>query len=109
MTRLGKRLIKAAEEAIAIARGEADPSTYRVHVPASIDVRAVRRRLHMTQAEFATSFSFSLATVKDWEQDRRTPQGPERVLLMIIDREPEAVQRVLSAGLLSATKMKTIK
>jgi putative transcriptional regulator len=75
MTTLGKRLIKAAQEASAIARGEANPSTYRVHVPASIDVKAVRHKLHMTQAEFSARFAVPLSTLKDWEQHRRTPEG----------------------------------
>jgi putative transcriptional regulator len=96
MTKLGKRLIKAMDEAIAISKGEADPSTYRVYVPASIDVRAVRRKLHMTQTEFAGRFAVPLATLRDWEQNRRTPEGPSRVLLTIIDRDPEAVERALA-------------
>ena len=98
MTTLGKRLIKAAQEASAIARGEANPSTYRVHVPASIDVKAVRHKLHMTQAEFSARFAVPLSTLKDWEQHRRTPEGPSRVLLTIIDRAPEAVERALAAA-----------
>jgi len=98
MTKLGKRLIKAMDEAIAISKGDADPSTYRVHVPASIDVRAVRQKLNMTQAEFAGRFAVPLATLKDWEQHRRTPEGPSRVLLTIIDRDPEAVTRALAAA-----------
>jgi putative transcriptional regulator len=96
MTKLGKRLIQAAREANAIAKGEADPSTYRVYVPASVDVRAVRRKLHMTQAEFAGRFAVPLATLRDWEQHRRTPEGPSRVLLTILDRDPEAVERALA-------------
>ena len=43
MSRLGQRLIEAMEEAVAIARGEADPSTYRVHYPADIKAKARRR------------------------------------------------------------------
>jgi putative transcriptional regulator len=97
MTTFGKRLIKAAQEASAIARGEADPASYRVHVPASIDVKAVRHKLHLTQAEFSARFAVPLSTLKDWEQHRRTPEGPSRVLLTIIDRAPEAVERALAA------------
>jgi putative transcriptional regulator len=52
MATLGKRLLQAAEEACVIARGEADPSTYKVHVPAEIDVKAIRQGLTMMQAEF---------------------------------------------------------
>ena len=85
------------EDAIAIARGEADPSTYRVHVPFEIDVKAIRRKLGMTQAEFARSFGFGLDTVQNWEQGRRRPEGAARAFLKVIDREPDAVRRALAA------------
>ena len=45
MSKLGKKLIAAAREGVAIARGKADPTTYRMHVPAKIDVKAMRRKL----------------------------------------------------------------
>lgn len=98
MTTLGKRLIQAAEEARTIARGEADPSTYRVHVPADIDVKAIRKGLKLTQAEFANRFGFPLATLRDWEQGRGKPDTSARVLLMVIAREPQAVERALQAA-----------
>jgi putative transcriptional regulator len=98
MTTLGKRLIQAAEEARTIARGEADPSTYRVHVPADIDVKAIRNGLKLTQAEFANRFGFPLATLRDWEQGRGKPDTSARVLLMVIAREPQAVERALQAA-----------
>lgn len=53
MSKLGKRLIAAAREGRAIARGEADPATYRIHVPAEIDVRKIRRQLGLSQDQFA--------------------------------------------------------
>jgi hypothetical protein len=46
---VGKGLIAAAKEARAIARGEADPATYRIHVPPEIDVKALRRKLKLSQ------------------------------------------------------------
>jgi len=98
MSKLGKRLIKAADEAIAIARGTADPATYRVHVPSSIDVRRIRRRLGMSQTEFAARFGIAPGTLRDWEQRRKTPDGAARVLLMVIDKEPKAVLRALAAA-----------
>jgi putative transcriptional regulator len=85
------------QDAIAIARGEADPSTYRVHVPADVDVKAIRRKLGMTQAEFARSFGFGLDAVQNWEQGRRRPEGAARAFLKVIDREPDAVRRALAA------------
>jgi putative transcriptional regulator len=98
MSKLGKRLIEAAREGRAIARGEADPATYRIHVPAEVDVRRIRRRLGLSQDEFAARFGLSVATVREWEQDRRKPEGAARVLLTVIEKEPEAVTRALIAA-----------
>jgi putative transcriptional regulator len=90
--------IKAGlEDAIAIARGEADPATYRVHVPDEIDVKAIRRKLGMSQARFAASFGFALDAVQNWEQGRRRPEGAARAFLKVIEHEPEAVKRALAA------------
>src|ERR1700674_537877 len=96
MSSLGKRLLKSAKEARAIARGEADPSTYRVHVPSEIDVKAIRMKLQLSQAEFANRFGIAPGTLRDWEQNRKRPDGPARVLLVVIDKEPEAVKRALT-------------
>lgn len=99
MSKLGKKLIQAAREGRAIARGEADPSTYRVHAPADVDVRKIRRGLRLSQAEFAAEFGLSASTVRDWEQNRRRPEGAARVLLHVIKKEPDAVRRALASVL----------
>jgi putative transcriptional regulator len=96
MSSLGKKLIQAAKEARAIARGELDSSTYRVHIPAQIDVKAIRNKLKLSQSEFAKKFGIAAGTLKDWEQHRKQPDGPARVLLTVIDKEPEAVERALA-------------
>ncbi len=98
MSRLGKRLIQAAEEALAIARGEVDPSAYRIHVPPGIDVKALRRRLRLSQDEFARRYGFTPARIRDWEQGRSKPDGAVRAYLLVIEREPEAVARALAAA-----------
>jgi putative transcriptional regulator len=98
MSKLGKRLIAAADEALAIAQGEADPATYNMHVPADVDVRKIRKSLKLSQAEFAAQFGLSAATVRDWEQNRRRPEGAARVLLHVIKQEPDVVRRALAPG-----------
>jgi putative transcriptional regulator len=98
MTTLGKRLLQAADEAQTIARGEADPSTYKVHVPAEIDVKAIRQSLKMTQAEFSARYGFPLGTLRDWEQGKGKPDTSARVLLLVIAKEPQAVERALHAA-----------
>lgn len=88
-------IMAGIEDAVAYAKGDRSRGTaHRVRVPA-VDVRAVRRKLGMSQDRFARSFGVSAATVRNWEQGRRRPEGPARVLLAIIDREPNAVRRML--------------
>jgi putative transcriptional regulator len=95
MSKVGASILRGFEEAIAFAEGTADMSLYRVHIPAEIDVRAIRGRLGLTQQEFAVRFGFSVNTLRHWEQGRRVPEGPARAYLLVIGREPEAVQRAL--------------
>ena len=82
-------------EAVAYAEGTGDESHYRVHIPAKLDVKAIRSRLKMTQQQFAMRFGFNINTLRHWEQGRRVPEGPTRAYLLVIDREPEAVQKAL--------------
>jgi putative transcriptional regulator len=95
MSTLGKRLIKAAREARSNARGEAKRGTYRVHVPAEVDVQRIRLGLKLSQNEFASRFGIAPGTLRDWEQGRKKPEGPARVLLMVIAKDPQAVTRAL--------------
>ncbi len=95
MSNFGKRLIEAAKEAASIARGEADPATYRVHVPADVDVKALRRKFKLSQDEFASRFGFTAARIRDWEQGRSKPDGALRAYLMVIERQPKAVETAL--------------
>lgn len=67
----------------------------RVRPPARVDVKALRQRLGLSQAAFASRFGFSLASVRNWEQGHRRPEGPARVLLRLIQREPAFVLRTL--------------
>lgn len=98
MSKLGRKLIRAAKEARTIARGKAKASSYRIHLPADIDVQAIRKRLGMSQGEFSARFGIPPGTLRDWEQGRRAPEGPARVLLTVIANDPEAVERALAAA-----------
>ncbi len=94
MTKYGERLIKAAKEARAIARGDADPTTYRVHVPETVDVKAIRKARGLTQEAFGQRYGFG-TRVRDWEQGRKSPDAATRAFLIVIQKEPEAVARAL--------------
>ncbi len=89
---------RGLEQALAFAKGEADMSKYRIHIPREIDVRAIRDKLGMTQEEFAVQFGFSVNTLRHWEQGKRVPEGPTRAYLLVIDRAPKAVQKALRAA-----------
>lgn len=96
MAKAGKRILKGAREALAYARGETAEG-FVVHVPETVDVRAIRLRLGLSQTEFAARYGFTVNAVRNWEQGRRRPVGPARMLLKVIEREPEAVDRALAA------------
>jgi putative transcriptional regulator len=57
--------------------------------------RDVRRRLRLTQEEFSTRFQLPIGTIRDWEQGKKKPDSAARILLRIIDRNPEAVIQAL--------------
>jgi putative transcriptional regulator len=62
------------------------------------DVGALRIRFKLSQAKFAALLGISAATVRNWEQGRRMPEGPARVLLQVAERYPEAVLDVVAAA-----------
>jgi putative transcriptional regulator len=98
MTKKQKAVDMIAEglkDAIAIARGEAEPGTYRVHVPAEIDVLGLRKTLEHSQERFAATYGFTLSQIRQWEQGRCQPTGAMRAYLTVIARDPDAVARTL--------------
>jgi putative transcriptional regulator len=97
-SKVARSIRRGLEQALAYAGGTADKSRYGIHVPADIDVKAIRTKLDMTQQEFAGRFGFSINTLRHWEQGRRVPEGPTRAYLLVIDRNPKAVRKALSAG-----------
>lgn len=83
------------EDAIAYTKGDKSKGEeHKVRIE-EIDVRTLRNKLGLTQKQFAKLFGVSLATLRNWEQGRRRPEGPAMVLLNVIKREPEAVLRAL--------------
>lgn len=61
----------------------------------TVDVRAVRDRFEMSQAQFAAFLSISVRTLQKWEQGQRRPAGAAHALLRVMQKEPEAVLRAL--------------
>jgi len=73
-------------EALAVARNDAQP--YKLHVPADIDVKAIRTRTGLTQKDFASAFGFGLDQLKQWEQGRVRPGQGLRAYLLLIENDP---------------------
>ena len=97
METVGESIIAGLEEAMAsVQSDESRGRAHQVSVPAHVDVRAIRHRQGMTQRAFARCYGFGVWAVRNWEQGRRQPEKSARILLTIIDREPEAAQRALT-------------
>lgn len=94
MSEAFKSIEQGLKEAIAHARGSGKAEIHQIRVPAP-DVAGIRARTGLSQAEFARSIGVKKGTLLNWEQRRRTPEGPARVLLALIDKDPEIVQRTL--------------
>ena len=62
-----------------------------------INVRELRERLDLTQAQFAETFGVSCETLRNWEQGKRKPEGPAKVLLNVIAHDPKCVFEALRA------------
>lgn len=88
-------LVQSVKEMKAIRAGALKPgrvSTSREILERTIpDVARLRRRFKLSQAKFATLLGISVNTLQNWEQGRRTPEGPARVLLRIALTHPEAL------------------
>ncbi len=82
-------LIQSVKEGGAILHGQKKPSR-RFVIPLP-DVRLVRDRFGLTQENFAQMLGISLSTLQSWEQGRKKPAGPARLLLQIAAKHPEAV------------------
>ena len=88
-----QKLKKSVETMGAILRGDAVPD--RRTLQTSIDVKALRERTGLTQANFSTMIGVSIKTLQNWEQGRREPEGPAKALLRVVEKEPQAVLNAL--------------
>ena len=89
------RIIEGLEQAIEWTRGENDDVNVTLLQVPEVDVREVRTKMGLSQAQFASKFGFPPATLRNWEQGRSRPDAPTRVLLAVIAKHPEAVEDVL--------------
>ena len=85
--KLFNELIESLNQAKSIRNGVMEPSrAYNFPEP---NVKAIRENIGASQSEFARLISVSLDTIKNWEQARRSPTGPAKVLLKLLEVDPK--------------------
>lgn len=102
MSKLGQRMIAAAEEALAFAEGRATGAVQH-DFP---DVRAVRSQLGLTQPAFAARFGLPVGSVRDWEQGRVVPDRAAQMLLRVIVQAPQVVARAAASKAVARQAMR---
>ena len=65
--------------------------------PKPIDVKAIRKRVKMSQAEFSRAYGISKRALQEWEQGGRQPDSAARAYLTVIAKEPGVVRRALAS------------
>jgi putative transcriptional regulator len=96
MTEAYRRILNGRQKVEAHLKGDTTGAIVHPIEVSDPDVRAIRAQTGLSQAESARSIGVKKATLLNWEHRRRTPDGPARVLLALIAKEPGIVQRVLA-------------
>jgi putative transcriptional regulator len=81
-----------------VAALEVTPPGTAEREPDAAYAKGVRARTKLTQAEFAARIGVPIETVRNWEQGKRSPRGPARALLKVIDKAPQVAFAVLGTG-----------
>jgi putative transcriptional regulator len=91
------KIIAGMKDMVRHSRGDLTRGkSYRVQVPHPVDVRAIRVKLGLSQSQFAVKYGFPISTLQGWEQGRRTPALASRNFLVVIDKQPRAVEAALA-------------
>lgn len=92
MTSAAVSIRRGLQEALTNAKAQKTGArVHHIEVPEP-DVAAIRERSGLSQADFARSIGVAVGALRVWEQVRRPPEGPARVLLALIERRPRIVQ-----------------
>jgi putative transcriptional regulator len=94
MKKAADRIMQGLREASAHARGDNVPGL-KLSIPRTVDVGTVRRKTGLSQEAFSRRIGVSASTLRNWEQGRRSPEGPARVLLAMLARNPRIVEETL--------------
>ena len=91
---IGNNIIQGMNEAIEYVRGQKEGAvTHEIKVPDNIDVAKIRKNMRLTRIRFAERFGFNPKAVQNWEQGVRRPTRSARILLCILEKEPDIVNK----------------
>lgn len=93
MSEVYKSIKQGLEEAVDYSNGKRAKA--REFKPTHIDIKELRKKIGMSQSNFAASIGISVATLRHWERGDRYPQGPALVLLNLVAKEPKTVFEIL--------------
>lgn len=94
-TQVGREVEAALNEVLAHVRGEVELPCRIIDDPTAERVLALRKRLRLSRQKFAERFGLDVRAVQDWEQGRRVPNRAARVLLTVINHDPDTVVQAL--------------
>src|SRR5580658_6266763 len=96
-TKLGMELERSGKEILAHLKDEVTLTSRRIVLPDEVDVKRIRVKAGMSQAEFARAFCINPRTLQEWEQGRRKPDATTRAYLAVIAKNRGAVLDALAS------------
>lgn len=101
-------IMEGLAQAARHAAGE-DVRGILVHVPETLDVASIRKSTGLSQENFARSIGVKTTTLRQWEQGRRQPDGPARVLLSMVERRPTVVMETLGMAVPASQQRTSVR
>jgi putative transcriptional regulator len=92
---IGQEILQGLKEIKQWQHGKIKLRTTEIKTPTGTDITEIRNRLNLTQQVFAIFMGVSAATLRNWEQGRRSPHGSAKSLLLIAKKAPEAFLKAL--------------
>ncbi len=96
-TALGRALEEGLKEAVAWKRGEVALETVNIEPMPAEQIKAIRKKVARSAKDFERRFGIPAATLNNWEQGRRKPDPANRLLLKVIEADPELVEKVAAS------------
>lgn len=88
-----QKLVQSVKQMGTIMQGA--KLAHRRTTQTDLNVKGLRERTGLTQADFSQMIGVSIRTLQNWEQGRREPEGPAKALLRVVERNPQAVLSAL--------------